>query len=57
MQPDVLCGGSRSREKKNDTEQNDADCEFLQIIYSALLLHVQHLIVILIKSEMTLNLE
>lgn len=43
--------------EKKRTEQNDADCEFLQIIYSALLLYVQHLIVILIKSEMTLNLE
>lgn len=43
--------------ERNNTEQNDADCEFLQIIYSALLLYVQRLIVILIKSEMTLNLE
>lgn len=56
MQPDVLCGGSR-REEKKDSEENDADCEFLQIIYNALLLCVQHLIVVLIKSKMTLNLE
>lgn len=56
MQPDVLCGGSRGEEKK-DTKQKDADCESSQIIYSALLLYVQDLIVILIKSEMTLNLE
>lgn len=56
MQPDVLCGGSR-REEKKDSEENDAVCEFLQIIYNALLLCVQHLIVVLIKSEITLNLE
>lgn len=52
MQPDVLCGGSK-REEKKDSEENDADCEFLQIIYNGLLLCVQHIIVVLIKYEMT----